>query len=79
MTKIKSEWSPIWLNMVTSEIYLPTIRRALEHYIELTLKPRGCDNVGCATWNTVLVEDMLKAIDEYREKVREGLKRDIYC
>ena len=51
MTKTKSEWPPIWLNMVTSEIYVPT----------------------------VLVEDMLRAIDAYREKVREGLKRDIYC
>ena len=67
MTGIKSDKLPMWLMMSTSEIYLPTIRRALQHYIEMTLEPRGRDNIRCSTRNTVIVEDMLKAIDEFRE------------
>lgn len=67
MTGTKSDKLPMWLMMTTSEIYLPTIRRALQHYIEMTLEPRGRDNIRRATRNTVIVEDMLKAIDEFRE------------
>lgn len=62
--------SDIWEMMVKSEIYLPLLEKALRHYIDLTLELRGIDNTRSKTRYTVLVEDMLEALENYRREHR---------